>query len=189
MRSSGRGYVWAARAAGAGAASRRASAPPSPAAGAAWGAPACSPARSAIRRLPPAPQPSGSCGLRAALLARDARELRGARVELLRAERLREELARAQLHRLPVLLLLAGGGEDDAGQVAPARIGPDPGQHVEATELRHHQVEQHEADVGLPGQHVERFATVVRQGDPERTLLELHLDDATDVRLIIGDEH
>jgi len=35
---------------------------------------------------------------------------------------------------------------------------------------------------------IERLLSIVRDTDFERTLLELHLDDATDVRLIIGDQ-
>ena len=40
----------------------------------------------------------------------------------------------------------------------------------------------------LAPQHVERLASVVRERDAERALLELHLDDAADVRLVVGDE-
>ena len=36
---------------------------------------------------------------------------------------------------------------------------------------------------------VERLAAVVGERDAERALLELHLDDAPDVRLVVGDEH
>ena len=45
------------------------------------------------------------------------------------------------------------------------------------------------ADVGLALEHVERLAAVVRERDAKRALLELHLDDAADVRLVVGDEH
>ena len=62
------------------------------------------------------------------------------------------------------------------------------GEHVEPAQVRHHEVEQHEADVRLAPQHLERLAAVVGERHPERALLELHLDDASDVRLVIGDE-
>ena len=55
--------------------------------------------------------------------------------------------------------------------------------------MRHHQVEQHERDVRLALQRLERLATVVRERDAKRALLELHLDDATDMRLVVCDEH
>ena len=55
--------------------------------------------------------------------------------------------------------------------------------------MRHHEIEQHETDVGFAFEHLERFATVVGKRDAKRALLELHLDDAADVRFVIGDEH
>src|SRR5215208_361529 len=96
----------AGRAAEGDAASHRALARLSPAGAAAWAAVACSPARSAIRLHLPAPRPTGASGLRAAILGRDPRKLRGPGIQLLRAERLGEEFARAELHRLPMLLFL-----------------------------------------------------------------------------------
>lgn len=60
---------------------------------------------------------------------------------------------------------------------------------VESTEMRHHQVEENELDVRFSLQRLERFAAVVRESDVKRPLLELHLDDATDMRLVVGDEH
>ncbi len=38
-------------------------------------------------------------------------------------------------------------------------------------------------------EHLQRFAAVVGERDAKRALLELHLDDAPDVRLVVGDEH
>ena len=75
------------------------------------------------------------------------------------------------------------------GSVAPPIVVAHGGEHVEAAEVRHHQIEQDETDVGLALEHLERFASVIRERDAKRSLLELHLDDAADVRLVIGDEH
>ena len=55
--------------------------------------------------------------------------------------------------------------------------------------MRHHQIEQDETDVGLALEDFERFTTVVSERDAKRALLELHLDDAADVRFVIGNEH
>ena len=74
-------------------------------------------------------------------------------------------------------------------QVAPAIVGAHGGEHVEPAEVRHHEVEQDEADVGLALEHLERLAAVVGERDAKRALLELHLDDAADVRFVIGDEN
>ena len=104
-------------------------------------------------------------------------------------ERLREKLGRAELHRLLMLRFLAGCGEDDARQVLQPFVRPNAREHIEPAEVRHHEVEQHEVDVRLALQQVDRFLTVVRERDAKRPLLELHLDDAADVRLIIGDQH
>jgi len=88
-----------------------------------------------------------------------------------------------------VLLLLPGRGEDDARDVAPPIVGAHRGEHVQAAQVWHHEIEQHETDVGLVLERVHRFASVVDERDAKRPLLELHLDDATDVWFIVGDEH
>src|SRR3954454_17283110 len=124
----------------------------------------------------------------AGLLAADADQLRRACVELLRAERLREELARAELELSMVLLLLSRGREDDRREVMQPRVRLHRREHVEAAQMRHHQVEQNEIDTGITSQNVERFAPIISERHPEWALLQLHLDDAADVWLIIGDE-
>ena len=75
------------------------------------------------------------------------------------------------------------------GTVRQPIVGAHRGEHVETAQMRHHQIEQDEADVGLALEDLERLAAVVRERDAKRALLELHLDDAADVRFVIGDEH
>src|SRR3954470_6826483 len=97
-------------------------------------------ARTAIPHHQPGPRPRYLARSRcfgAGLLAADAHELRRACVELLRAERLREELARAELERSMVLLLLSRGREDDRREVVQPRVRLHRREHVEATQMRH----------------------------------------------------
>jgi len=88
-----------------------------------------------------------------------------------------------------VLLFLTGGREDDARNVAKAVVLADGRQDIETAEVRHHQIEQDEIDVRFALQSFERFSAVIRQCDAKRALLEFHFDDATDMRLVVGDEH
>ena len=88
-----------------------------------------------------------------------------------------------------MLLFLPGRGENDTRDVAPPIVGAHGGEHVQAAQVRHHQVEQHQADVGFMLQRVHRFAPVINERDAKGALLELHLDDATDVWFIVSDEH
>jgi hypothetical protein len=62
-------------------------------------------------------------------------------------------------------------------------------QDVEAGQVRHHHVEEHQGDVVLAIEHVDRLTAVEGQRDAKRPLLELHLDDAADVGLVIGHQH
>jgi hypothetical protein len=86
-------------------------------------------------------------------------------------------------------LFLAGSREDDAGQSFPAIIVAHGGQDVESAEMRHHEIQDHERDIRLPPQNLERLAAVVGQRHAKRSLLELHLDDAADMWFVVGDEH
>lgn len=88
-----------------------------------------------------------------------------------------------------MLLLLTGSGENDARNLAEAVIVAHGGEDIESAEVRHHQVEQDEPDVSLALQGLERFAAVICQRDVKRALLELHFDDATNMRLVVCDEH
>ena len=87
-----------------------------------------------------------------------------------------------------MLLLLTRRREHDGRQMLQPFVALHLGQHVETAQVGHHEIEQHEPDVVLAPEHLERLTTVVDEGDPEGPLLELHLDDASDVRLVIGDE-
>src|SRR4051812_20984686 len=87
------------------------------------------------------------------------------------------------------MLGVATGGENDAGQrLEPVLVAHLP-EHVEPAQLRHHQIEHGEIYPVVAVDEVQSFLAVVRETDPKWTLLELHLDDAADVRLVIGDEH
>src|SRR4051812_36360319 len=136
-------------------------------------------ARTATLHHPPGLRPRYLARSRcfgAGLLAADADQLRRACVELLRAERLREELTRAELESSVVLLLLSRGREDDRREVVQPLVRLHRREHIEATQMRHHQVEQNEIHTGITPQNVERFAPIVRERHPERALLQLHLD-------------
>jgi hypothetical protein len=133
--------------------------------------------------------PSGSCAVSVRFVGWKTDELGDSCVELLGAERLGQEVVRAELNRARVLLFLAGGGENDARDVAPAVIVAHRGQDIQSAQVRHHQIQQNETDVGLALERVHRFASVIDESDMKWALLELHLDDAADVRFVIGDEH
>jgi hypothetical protein len=69
-----------------------------------------------------------------------------------------------------------------------ARVGAHAIQHLEPAHQRHHQVEDQQLERRIAFQFGERLGTIVHEGDCERPLLELGLDDPTDVRLVVGDE-
>lgn len=85
-------------------------------------------------------------------------------------------------------MILPCGRQDQAGQGAPPRITAQTVEHVEPGEPRHHQVEHHRANPRVRLERREGLLSVVDERDPERPLGELGLDDATDVRFVVGDE-
>ncbi len=115
-------------------------------------------------------------------------ETRDERVKFFRAERFCQELCRSQRQRIAFVLRVAAGRKDDAGECFESFLLADLTEHVQAAQFRHHQVQQREIDVLVVVDEIERLLPVVRDADSIRTLLELHLDDATDVRLIIRDQ-
>ena len=50
------------------------------------------------------------------------------------------------------------------------------------------EVEEHNLDVRLAPEDLERLAPIVREAHPKGSLLQLHLDDTPDVRLVVGDQ-
>jgi hypothetical protein len=88
-----------------------------------------------------------------------------------------------------VLLFLAGGRENDARHGAPPIVGAHRGQHIQSAQMGHHQIEKDETDVGFALEGLERFTTVVCKRDAKRALLELHFDDAANMRFVIGNQH
>jgi hypothetical protein len=86
-----------------------------------------------------------------------------------------------------VLLFLAGRRQDDARDLLPPRIARMAVRTSRPLRCGI-EVEHHEArSVSRPS--VSRASSVVRQSNAKRPLLELHLDDAADVRFVVGDEH
>ena len=86
-------------------------------------------------------------------------------------------------------MVLAGRGENEAAEGPPPGIGAHAVEDFQSADLGHHQVEDHQSYIGRLFQRRERFGAIVDQRDDERPLLELRLDDPTDVRLVVGDEH
>src|SRR5215218_7059149 len=152
----------------------------SPTGGVVLDAAACSVAKTANRLRLRERRPIGSWCVGTGNVRWNTDELRGASVEFLGAERFGQEVICAELHGARVLLLLPGCRENDARQVAPSLIAAHGREDVEATEVRHHQVEQYEADVGFAFEGFDRFTSIVGECDVKRTLLELHFDDAAD---------
>jgi pyruvate dehydrogenase E2 component (dihydrolipoamide acetyltransferase) len=80
-------------------------------------------------------------------------------------------------------------------EAAGAAAGPKRALNVQAAEERSivepaaGAVEEDEGDVVLAMQGVHRLPAIEGERDAKRPLLELHLDDATDVRFVIGHEH
>ena len=62
-------------------------------------------------------------------------------------------------------------------------------EHVESAHLRHHQIENDNVGAVLTLEYVERLLSVKCHRYSEWPLLELDLDDAADVRFIIGNEN
>ena len=100
-------------------------------------------------------------------------------------EWLRHEIGRAKRHCAVTLRVVTRRGEDDARQLARAFVRPHAREHLESRDVRHHQVEPDHLQVHFAIQRLERLDAVIRERDPEWALLELHLDDAANVRLII----
>jgi hypothetical protein len=87
-----------------------------------------------------------------------------------------------------VLLFLAGGRQHNGRQQFEAIVLLHLGKDVESAQVGHHEVEQHQSDISFPTQDLQRLTPVVGECYAEGALLELHLDDAADVRLVIRDE-
>ena len=78
-----------------------------------------------------------------------------------RIERLGNVILGAELDRLDDVLQVLGSRDDDDADMAQPRVGAHAAQHLEAVDLRHHDVEQHEIDV-LALELVQRLAAVGR---------------------------
>jgi hypothetical protein len=84
---------------------------------------------------------------------------------------------------------VATSRQNDAGKGAEPFLRTDLTENVESAQFRHHQVEQGEIHPIIGIHDVECFLTVVGERDSEGPLLELHLDDAPNVWLVVGDEY
>jgi hypothetical protein len=85
------------------------------------------------------------------------------------------------------MLRFTTGGENYARQRFEFLLLADSLENIEPAQLRHHQIEEHEVDLLAVVDYVERLLAVVSERYPKWSLLELHLDDAANVGLIIGD--
>src|SRR5215471_6926483 len=90
--------------------------------GVALGAMECSEAKNASRSRRRGRRTNDSFGLGACVVLGQSNELGSARIELFGAERLRQKVVRTELDCAGVLILLACGGEDDAGHLAPTFV-------------------------------------------------------------------
>ena len=86
------------------------------------------------------------------------------------------------------MLGVSAGGEDDAWQSLESVLLAHLPKHIETAQLGHHQVEQHQIHRIPVIDECERFFTVVGDAHAKWALLQLHLDDAADMRLVVSDE-
>ena len=87
-----------------------------------------------------------------------------------------------------MLLFLSSGRQDNAGQGLPLRLRSDFGEDIKAAQMRHHQIEQDDLNIGFTSKDLERLPSVVGKAHPKWPLLQFHLDDTPDVRLVVGDQ-
>jgi hypothetical protein len=64
-----------------------------------------------------------------------------------------------------------------------------PGEHLEAVHVRHHDVEQDQIDGVVGTKTVESAGAVLADLDGVGRRLQLELDDAADIRLVVHDEN
>src|SRR5690606_23377264 len=95
---------------------------------------------------------------------------------------------RAERHRPFAVRILPLGGEDDHRGVAAVRHLLHLLEDIEAADVGHHDVEQHEVDRDVAAEYLEGFAAVGDAGHVIWSALELELDDPADVRLVVRDE-
>lgn len=119
---------------------------------------------------------------------RDPGERGDARQESFRTEGLGHEVVGPVLPSLDLLMVLTGGREDQAGEGRPASVGPHPVEDGDPPHAGHHEVEDHQLDRRIVLEGLDGICPIVGEGDRERSLFELGLDDPADVRLVVGDE-
>ena len=111
-----------------------------------------------------------------------------ARVQLLRAERLGQEVSAPSAMALvcccswpaAVRMMTGSSATADRGASRSAHPGRSGCGIMRSSITR---------QMSVATERLEGFASVVRQSNAEGPLLELHLDDAADVRFVVGDEH
>src|SRR6186713_1333052 len=105
--------------------------------------------------------------------------------QALRTEWLRHEIGRAESHCPFALRVVTRRGEDNTRYLARAFVRPHSCENLESRDVRHHQVQPDHLQVWFAIECFERFDAVICERDAEWALLELHLDDTADMRLII----
>lgn len=115
-------------------------------------------------------------------------EFRNTRIEPFWAERFCHKVVRSEVERLRALLLVTSRGENDARHGLPPRVAAHAGQHLESAQSGHHEVQEHQRNVGVFLQRMQRAGSIPNKRHLERALLKLCLDDPTNVRLVIRDK-
>src|SRR5262249_44012769 len=108
--------------------------------------------------------------------------------QLLRAERLRDVVVRADLKASIDVGVLTTRSEQDHPHVGSPRIGAQVPQDLKSTEFRHHHVENAEIRAFCLSQHETRLA--VRRGDhPVAVVFQAEADDVEDVLFVVDYEY
>ena len=126
--------------------------------------------------------------IRLFLLEAPVENVPDAEQKLLVRVRLDEVVVRAVLQALYLVRELALRREHDDRNLRRLEILADAAARLEAVDLRHHEVEEDEIGRFAPNE-LERDLAVLGEDHPVAVLLELELENASDVILVVHDEN
>ena len=109
--------------------------------------------------------------------------------KLVRAERFGEEIRGPQGQSPLAIRVLTLSRQNDHWRIHAMWKPANLTENLESREVGHHDVEQYEVDGFVTLDPVHRRSPIPHQGNVKWRSLEFELNDAADVRLIVGDEN